>query len=63
MPVNLATQEAEIANSSGDPHLRKKKKTTHHTHTHTHTHTHKRADGVGQGVGPEFRPQYHKKIS
>jgi hypothetical protein len=21
----------------------------------------KRADGVAQGVGPEFKPQYHKK--
>jgi hypothetical protein len=25
------------------------------------THHKKRADGVVQGVGPEFKPQYHKK--
>jgi hypothetical protein len=24
--------------------------------------TKKRAGGVAQGVGPEFKPQYHKKI-
>jgi hypothetical protein len=23
--------------------------------------TQNRADGVAQGVGPEFKPQYHKK--
>jgi hypothetical protein len=23
--------------------------------------SHKRADGVSQGVSPEFKPQYHKK--
>jgi hypothetical protein len=35
------------------------------SHTHTHTHTHikkKRAGGVVQGVSPEFKPQYLKKI-
>jgi hypothetical protein len=25
------------------------------------THHKNRADGVAQGVGPEFKPQYHKK--
>jgi hypothetical protein len=25
------------------------------------THHKKRADGVAQGVGPEFKPQYQKK--
>jgi hypothetical protein len=26
-------------------------------------HTHKKkAGGVAQGIGPEFKPQYHKKI-
>jgi hypothetical protein len=25
------------------------------------THYKKRAGGVAQGVGPEFKPQYHKK--
>jgi hypothetical protein len=25
------------------------------------THQKKRAGGVTQGVGPEFKPQYHKK--
>jgi hypothetical protein len=37
------------ANSSQDP-ISKKKKTFK-----------KRAGGVAQGVGPEFKPQYHKK--
>jgi hypothetical protein len=57
VPVILATQEAEIrritvqsqpwANSSRDPIL--KKPFT------------KKTGGVAQGVGPEFKPQYHKK--
>jgi hypothetical protein len=63
VPVILTTQEAEIirriavqsqpqANSSQHPLLKKKKKKT----------LTKRADGVVQGVGPEFKPQHWKKI-
>jgi hypothetical protein len=37
------------ANSSLDPILEKKKKSQN------------MADGVAQGVGPEFKPQYHRK--
>jgi hypothetical protein len=63
MPVILVTQEAEIrripvwsqprANSSRDPISKKKKKIT------------KEGGGVAQGVGPEFKPQYHtqKKVA
>jgi hypothetical protein len=57
-PVILATQEAEIRrievqsqpgqNSFRDPIWKK----THHK---------KRTGRVAQGVGPEFKPQYHKK--
>jgi hypothetical protein len=36
------------ANSSGDPILKK-------------PYLEKRADEVAQGVGPEFKPQHHKK--
>jgi hypothetical protein len=61
-PVILATQEAGIrritvksawANSSQDPTSKKKKKTN----------ITKKAGGVAQGVGPEFKPQYHKKTN
>jgi hypothetical protein len=38
------------AKSSRDPILKKI----------LHTHTQERTDGVTQGVGPEFKPQYHK---
>jgi hypothetical protein len=41
--------EAAWANSLWD-HISKKKKKSQ-----------KRADGVAQGVGPKFKPQYHKK--
>jgi hypothetical protein len=57
MPIILATQEAEIrriavqnqpwANSSRDPVSK--------------TPSQKRDGGVAQGVGSEFKPQYHKK--
>jgi hypothetical protein len=55
-PVILATQEAEIRRITVQsqlgkwfvkPYLEKK----HHK---------KRAGGVAQGIGPEFKPQYHK---
>jgi hypothetical protein len=42
---------------------KKKKEKTHHTHTHPHKSNKKqRASAVAQGVGPEFKPQYCKKI-
>jgi hypothetical protein len=41
--------EASLANSSQDPISKKKKKSQ------------KKAGGVAQGVGLEFKPQYHKK--
>jgi hypothetical protein len=60
MPVILATQETRNqgdhgskparANSSQDSILKK-----------TPEHHKKRAGGVAQGVGPEFKLQYHKK--
>jgi hypothetical protein len=58
MPIILATQEAEIRRITiqsqpgkvvQEPLSRKK----------THQ---KRAGGVAQGVGPEFKPQYQKKL-
>jgi hypothetical protein len=66
MPIILATQEAESWRSVvqsqprqivretvwGGWGRKKKKKKNHHK---------KRAGGVAQGVGPEFKPQYHKK--
>jgi hypothetical protein len=30
-------------------------------HKKTPSHTHKKAGGVAQGIGPEFKPQYHKQ--
>jgi hypothetical protein len=59
MPVILASQEAEIRRTKvqSQPEqivretLSKKKKKP----------SQKRAGGVGQGVGPEFKPQYCKK--
>jgi hypothetical protein len=57
MPVILATQEAEIRrievwSQPGQivPETLSQKK-----------HLQKRAGGVAQGVGPEFKLQYHKK--
>jgi hypothetical protein len=52
-PVTLATQEDRSsklaqANSSQDPTLKK-------------TNYKKRVGGVTQGVGPELKPQNHKK--
>jgi hypothetical protein len=46
----------KTVNSLRDPVL----KNSSYTHTHTTTHTHK-AGELAQGVGPEFKPQYHKK--
>jgi hypothetical protein len=61
-PVVLATQEAEIGRIQLKstptkyllrPYLKKKKKKKP---------SQKRAGGVAQGVAPEFKPQYCKKI-
>jgi hypothetical protein len=57
-PVILATQETEIrritvwSQSGQKVHKTVSKKKTHHNL--------KRAGGVGQGVGPKFKSQYHK---
>jgi hypothetical protein len=60
MPVILASQETEIRRIEvqsqprqivWDTLSQKKKKNP----------SHKRTDGVAQGVGPEFKPLYHKK--
>jgi hypothetical protein len=60
-PVIVATQRADIRKimvqiQSGKEFVRPdlKKNPT------THTDTQKCAGGVGQGVGPEFKPQYRK---
>jgi hypothetical protein len=59
-PVILSTREAEAhrfkpawAKGLQDPYLKKKKKKKKHHK--------KRAGEVTQGVGPEFKLQYHKK--
>jgi hypothetical protein len=51
-PVILATQEAEIRRISvqSQPHMTLSQKNP----------SQKTADGVVQGVGPEFKPQYHR---
>jgi hypothetical protein len=57
MPVILATQEAETRRTAiwNQPqqivHQTLSQKTLHKT----------RAGGVAQGVGTEFKPEYHKK--
>jgi hypothetical protein len=60
MPVIIATREAKVCsskpaqvNNSQDPISKKKKK---------YLKSQKMAAGVAQGVGPEFKPQYQKKI-
>jgi hypothetical protein len=58
MPVILATQEAEIRKISvrSQP-----KKTVRKTLSGKKPFTKKKVGGVGQGVGPEFKPQCHQK--
>jgi hypothetical protein len=46
--------EASLGKEFERPYLKKKKKKSHHQ---------KRAGAVAQGVGSEFKLQYHKKIS
>jgi hypothetical protein len=60
-PVILTTQEAEIRKimvrrQLGQLSLQNYLKKTHHKKGAS-------AGGVAQGVGPEFKPQYHKKKS
>jgi hypothetical protein len=50
MPVNLATQDQE-EHGSKPAQAEKVHKILHKN----------RADGVAQGEGPEFKPQYHQK--
>jgi hypothetical protein len=51
-PITLATREAEIrrivVQSQPGPYLEKNPSP-------------KRAGGMAQGIGPEFKPQYHRK--
>jgi hypothetical protein len=57
MPVILATQEAEIrriAIQSQPGQIVQRTRSQKNL-------PEKRAGGVVQGVGPEFKPQYHKK--
>jgi hypothetical protein len=44
-----------MANRSLRPYLRKKKKSKNKNPSQ------EKAGGLAQGVGPEFKPQYHKK--
>jgi hypothetical protein len=57
----LATQEAEIRmivvqSRAGQIVFENQSQKTHHTHT-------QRTGGADQGVGSEFKTQYHKKKS
>jgi hypothetical protein len=56
-PAILATQKAEIRRiaTRGQP-----REIVQETLSHKNP-TQKRAGGVAQGVGPEFKPQHHKK--
>jgi hypothetical protein len=58
MPVILASQEAEIQRLTvqGQP-----RQIVQETLSRKNS-SQKRAGGVARGVGPEFKPQYHKKI-
>jgi hypothetical protein len=59
MPVIQATQEAEIRRTAVQSQLRQ---IVRETLSWKKPFT-KRAGGVAQGVGPEFKPHYHKKKS
>jgi hypothetical protein len=56
-PIILATQEAEIRKIKFQS---QPGQIVHKTLSRKHP-TQKRAGGVAQGVGPEFKPQYHKQ--
>jgi hypothetical protein len=57
MPVILATREAEISRIVVQSHPGQ---IVHKTLSRKNP-SQKRAGGMAQGVGPEFKPQYHKK--
>jgi hypothetical protein len=56
-PVILATQEAEIRRIT----VRSQVRQIVHETLSQKSPSQKRAGGVAQSVGPEFKPQYHKK--
>jgi predicted P-loop ATPase len=56
-PVILATQETEIRRMAVQSQPRQ---IVHKTLSRKNS-SQKRTGGVAQGVGPEFKPQYHKK--
>jgi hypothetical protein len=58
MPGILASQEAEIRRILVQSQSRQIVCETLSQKNSTHK---KRAGGVAQGVGPEFKPKYHKK--
>jgi hypothetical protein len=60
MPVILATQEAEIRKIVVQSQPMQIVCKTLSGKIPSYTHTHKRTGRVAQGVGPEFKPQYHK---
>jgi hypothetical protein len=57
MPIILSIQEAEIWKITVQSHTRQ---IVHETLTQKNPQQ-KMAGGVAQGIGPEFKPQYHKK--
>jgi hypothetical protein len=57
MPIILATQEAEIRRIE----VRSQPKQIVHKTLSQKNSSQKMAGEVAQGVGPEFKPQYHKK--
>jgi hypothetical protein len=57
-PIILATQEAEIRRIVIQTLPQRNRFTSPSLEKNLHK---KRAGGVAQGVGPEFKPQYHKK--
>jgi hypothetical protein len=56
-PLILATHEAEIRKIV----VRSQPRQIVHKSLSRERSSQKRAGGVAQGVGPEFKPQYHKK--
>jgi ribosomal protein L44E len=57
MPVILAPQEVEIRRIT----VRSQPRQIVHKTPSQKNPSQKRAGGVAQGVGPEFKPQYHQK--
>jgi hypothetical protein len=59
MPIILSTQEAEIRRVMFQSQPRQ---IVHEIPSRKNS-AQKMAGGVAQGVGPEFKPQHHKKIN